>query len=274
MSRDEKNNMKGPLSDLLAKAKENEGLDPVLFRDEIIKESASGDKTLEKFLELVESFQDVLPKEKQRYSVAVRALRTTSGISRQKVLESTDSQLEALGRLEEGVLSDLTAPDDELSDMDSRLQKTKSELAELREKVAALVKEEREILGVMAARERKRKAVEDTVRKVFTDVSAEISGIKKKIEEFTGEKVKVSPEPAAQPDVVESHEIEEEEGEEVEAKGLTMEETFQRDETFPRKETKWLKKCPVCGGDIIFLVHERKWTCYTCGHEEAGEEET
>ena len=107
METDEKNDMNGPLSDILAKAKGLNDLDLVLFRDEIRKEIEAGDKTLEKFLELVESFKEVLPKEKQWYRVAIRALFTTSKISQQNVLESIDKQLEELGKLEDRASSGL-----------------------------------------------------------------------------------------------------------------------------------------------------------------------
>ncbi len=263
MSTDEKYDMKGLLSDLFNKAKEGGGPDIVLLRDEIKKKSTAGDKTLEKFLELVDTFQDVLPKEKQRYSVAIRALHTTTGVSRQKVLESADSQLGELRRLEKGALSDMKGFRDELSDMDSRLKETKSELAKLREKVADLEKEEKEILGVMAARERARKAVEEAVKKVFTDVTAEISGIKKKIEDFTGEKV--SPQPAADPESVEGNKNDENKKEEEEG---VVEEQVTIGEPPAVYESQWVRKCPMCGGDINFLVNEAKWMCYSCGHEE------
>ncbi len=272
----EKYDMKGLLSDLLARAKEREGLDLVLLRDEIRKKIEAGDKTLEKFLELVESFREVLPKEKQRYNVAIRALYTTSRISRQGILESTDNQLEELRKREEEALSALTGFRDELNDMDSRLRETKSELAKLREKIADLEKEEQEILGVMAARERERKVVEEAVRKVFTDIAAEISGIKKKIEEFTGEKV--SPQPIAPPDFIESDKHEKEEGgaEEAGKIGETpagAEEEVIIEATYGTQETEWLKKCPMCGGQINFLVNEAKWMCYSCGHEEVARDE-
>lgn len=294
MSTDEKYNMKGLLSDLLARAKEREELDLVLLRNEIRKEIEAGDKTLQKFLELVESFQEVLPKEKQRYNVAIRALYTTSRISRQNVLESTDNQLEELRKLEKGVLSDLTGFRDELNDMDARLEETKSELTKLREKIAHLEKEEEEILVDMAARESERKVVEEAVRKVFTDVATDIDEVRKKVEEFTAEKAspqpaarpdsiakvspqpiarpdsieEVSPQPIARPDSIESHRHGEEEGG-AEEEGK-IEETFTMQETSEMQESEWLKKCPICGGQINFLVNEAKWMCYSCGHEESA----
>jgi ribosomal protein L37AE/L43A len=33
-------------------------------------------------------------------------------------------------------------------------------------------------------------------------------------------------------------------------------------------ETEWQKKCPMCGGQMNFHVHDERWLCYTCAHEE------
>ncbi len=264
MSTDEQYDMRGLLSGLLAKVKEGQGPDLVLLRDEIKKEISAGDKTLDKFLELVESFQEVLPKEKQRYNVAIRALHTTSGVSRQDILGAVDNQLEELRRLEKGALSALTGFRDELTDMDSRLQETKSELTKLRVRIAELEKEEREILRGLAARERERKLVEEAVRKVFADSATEIRELKKKIEETATEKV--SPQLSAHPYTIEVDEHERDE--------IRSEEEFKIGEIPAEQETEWLKRCPMCGGEINFILKESKWMCYSCGHEEPGRVET
>lgn len=285
MSTDEKNDIKGLLSDLLAKAKGLNELDLVLLRDEIRKEIEAGDKTLERFLELVESFQEVLPKEKQRYSVAIRALFTTSKISRQNVFESIDKQLEELGKLESSASSGLTGFSDELNEMESRLQETKSELTDLREKIAALEKVEQKILDNISDREKEKNAVEEAVKTVFADITAEISAVKKKIEEYTAEKG--SPKPIAEPDPIESEKQEDnvEEGgvkekewgvEEIKI-GTGEEEGGAEEEDkvgeLPPIQSKFVKKCPMCGGQINFLIEEATWMCYTCGHEEAEKAE-
>lgn len=264
MSTDEKYNMKGLLSDLLAKAEKREGLDVVRLRDEIKRGIESEDEIIRKFLGLVESFKDIIPEEKQRYNAAIRALSATSGLSRQNVLESINNQLEELKKLEKRVLSALPGFRDELKVMESRSQEIKSEIAKLREKIVQFEKEEQKILGGMASREREMKIVEGAVSKLFADIGVEISGIRKKIEEFTAEKV--SPQPKAPPESIESHKHEEEKG--------GAEEEGKIEETSATQETEFLRKCPMCGGQINFLIKEAKWMCYTCGHEESAKDET
>ncbi len=251
MSTDKKYNI---IFDLLAKAKEKEGLDVVRLRNELREKIEAGDKTFGKFRELMESFQDIIPQEKQRYHAAIKALSTTSGISRQNIVESAKNRLEELKIVEKGVLASLTGFNDELKAMESRSNKIKSEIAKLREKIADFEKEEQEILADIEARGRDTKVVEDGVRKVFGDIEAEISDIKEKIEEFTGEKG--SSLPITTPDSGESQKRDDErEGIEIEA-------------AIPQEETKWTKKCPLCGALMNFHTSESMWKCYTCGNEE------
>lgn len=259
MGTDEKYAIKESLSDLLAKAKEGQQLDIIRIGDEIKKEIESRGEISRKFLELVELFGDIIPEEKQRYNAAIKVLSATSGLSRQNVLESINSQIEELNILERGALSAFPGFRDELRVPESRSQEIKSEIAELRGKIVQLEKEEQEILGDMAAREREMKNVEEAVSKLFTDIRVKITGIRKKIEEFTSGKV--SPQPMAPADAVEGHEHEEEKG------GAEEEGTIE--ETSELQETEFLRKCPMCGGQIHFLIKEEMWKCYNCGHEES-----
>ena len=177
--------------------------------------------------------------------------------------------------------------------MDSRLQKTKSELTELREKIAALEKEEHEIIGNIADRQSEKKEVEEAVKKVFADITEEISTVKKKIEGYTAEKgspqstaepdsieshmheeaEKRSPQPIAESDFIESYKHEEDEYR-AEKEERDAEEEVKKEERSVTQETEWVKKCPMCGGQLNFLIEDAKWMCYTCGHEEEGKEET
>jgi len=264
MGTNEKYDMKGLLSDLLSKAKKRDGLDLVRLRDEIKKGIESKGEIIRKFRELVESFKDIIPEEKQRYNAAIRALSATSGLSRQNVLESVNNQLKELKIIEKGVLSALPGFRDELKVMEARSQEIKSEMAKLREKIMQFEKEELEILDGMAAREREMKIVGEAVGKLFTDIGVEISEISKKIEEFTAEKV--SPQQIAPPDIIEIRRHEEEKG--------GTEEEGETEETSAPQETEFLRKCPMCGGQIHFIIKEAKWMCYTCGHEESAKDET
>lgn len=277
--------------DLLAKAKEEKGLDSAGLHDEIKKELEAENKTFGTFLGLVESLQDIIPKEKQRFNAAIKALAKTSGLSRQNILESADNQLEGLGNVEKKVFSALAGFGDELRDMDSRLKKTKDELSELRKKIADLEKEEQEILGSMASWEKGCKVVEQSVRKVFTDIGAEITGVRNKIEQFAAEEVPQQPIPP--PESAEStkrdkpgetagtqKKIEQSAAEEVPPQPATPPVSVENAERidagediileFPSKpgDSKWVKKCSLCGGTMDFYTTEAMWKCYNCGNEE------
>jgi len=264
MGSEEKYKGEGFLSDLLAKAKESGGLDIVRLRDEIRKEIETEDKTFGKFLGLVESFQDIISEEKLRYNAAIKALSKTSGVSRQNVLEAADNQLEELKMLEKDVMSTLPDFRKDLKAMESKSKEIKNELAKLREKIGQLQKEEQKILDGIAARERDMKAVEESVGKIFTEIGSEITGIRKKIEEFTAEKA--PPQPIAPPVSVESPKIEEE-------KGVVKEESKIEWTSEPQEEEGG-RRCSMCGGQMDFHIQYGMWMCYACGHEEPATEDT
>jgi ribosomal protein L37AE/L43A len=298
MSDDKNDNMKEFLSDLLEKAKKKDRLDVIRLRDEIKKEVES-DEVIRKFVGLLETFRDIIPDERQRYNAAVRALSATAGLSLQNVLDSANNQLEKLKLFEKGVLSALPGLRDDLKDMESRSGEIKDEIASLRQKIAEFEKEEKEVLAKIAVREKEAKLVEGAISKLFTDVGTEIAGIRKKIEEFTSKEAPAAPkteeayiesreedhkdwgkelaegeeesedEEAAEGE--EESEGEEREGEEEEEEGLQGE--FNVEEIPVPQETEFLKKCPMCGGQIHFLVQEQMWKCYTCGHEESSKKE-
>ena len=263
MGSEEKYKGKGFLNDLLAKAKESGGFDVVRLRDEIRKEIETEDKIFGKFLGLVESFQDIISEEKQRYNAAIKALSKTSGVSRQNVLEAADNQLEELKMFEKGVMSALPDFRKDLKAMESKSKEIKSEIAKLREKIGQLQKEEQKILDGMSIRERDMKAVEESVGKIFTEIGSEITGIRKKIEEFAAEKA--PPQPIAPP-VVESHKLEEEkEG---------IEEGSKIEWTSEPEETEGVRRCAMCGGQMDFNIQYGMWMCYACGHEEPATDDT
>jgi ribosomal protein L37AE/L43A len=39
------------------------------------------------------------------------------------------------------------------------------------------------------------------------------------------------------------------------------------------QDTKWQKKCPMCGGRMNFHINEQMWKCYSCAYEESKEGE-
>lgn len=245
--------------DLLARAKDGELLDLALLGDEIRKGLDSGDKTFSIFNDLVESLQDIIPKEKQRYNAALKALSKTSGLNRQHILESAESRIGELKDIEGLVFSAMAGFSDALHALAARSKLIRSEIAELRKKISDLEKEEQETLSSLARRERENKAAEQAVRKVFSDVGAEITEISNKIVQFSAEAAPTQP--IKPPASVEPAEREDAEAD------VELEESPAEEPAAPQ-DTKWIKKCPLCGGQMNFHSSESLWMCYTCGNEE------
>ena len=157
------------------------------LRDEIKKVIESGDTIFGKFHELVESFREIIPEEKQRYNAAIKALSTTSKLSRQEIVKAVNNQLEELKILEKGLVPALPGGRDELTVMEAKAREMRDEISKLREKIAQLESEEKEILNGMEVRKKETELVGKAVGELFTDIGAEITYIKKKVEEFTAE---------------------------------------------------------------------------------------
>ena len=185
-------------ADLFVNSKGGEELSSKIhrLRDEIKKVIESEDAIFGKFRELLESFEEIIPEEKQRYHAAIKALSTTSKLSRQEIVKAVNNQLEELKILEKGLMPALPGWRDELKVMEARSQEMKDEIAKLREKIARLESEEEGILIGMAAREKEMELVEKAMRELFTDIGAEITYIKNKVEEFTAQSAAVSANPA------------------------------------------------------------------------------
>ncbi|WDT82363.1 MAG: hypothetical protein MPW14_11880 [Candidatus Manganitrophus sp.] len=80
-----------------------------LLRNEV-KKVIEGENTIfGKFRELVESFEEIIPEENQRYHAAIKALSTTSKLSRQEIVKAVNIQLEELKPLEKSLMSALPA---------------------------------------------------------------------------------------------------------------------------------------------------------------------
>jgi ribosomal protein L37AE/L43A len=107
----------------------------------------------------------------------------------------------------------------------------------------------------MAAREQEMALVEKAVGDLFTEISAEIAGVKQKVEESAA----VPESPAAQPVPEEPERVVE-----VKAKAPL---------SAAPQDTVWQKKCPMCGGQMNFHGKEQMWMCYVCAYEEQGKGE-
>ena len=94
------------VADLFVKSKGGEELSSEIhrLRDEIKKVIESEDAIFGKFRGLLESFREIIPEEKQRYNAAIKALSTTSKLSRQEIVKAVNNQLEELKILEKGLM--------------------------------------------------------------------------------------------------------------------------------------------------------------------------
>ncbi len=249
------------VADLFAKSKGGEELSSKIhrLRDEIKKVIESENTIFGKFRGLVESFREIIPEENQRYNAAIKALSTTSNLSRQEIVKAVNNQLEELKILEKVLMPALRR--DELKVMEAKSREMRDEIAKLREKIGRLESEEKEILNGMAAREKEMELVEKAVGELFTDIAAEITHINKKVQEVTAESAASQPSPRAS---IKSDVPSQEKGG-VEQKSEIRESSAQQD-------TEFQKKCPMCGGQMNLHIQEKMWRCYSCAYEELKEE--
>jgi DNA repair exonuclease SbcCD ATPase subunit len=252
------------VADLFARSSGGEELSSNInrLRDEIRKVTEREDAIFGKFRELLVSFREIIPEEKQRYNAAIKALSTTSKLSRQEIVKTVNDQLEELKILEKSILPALPGRS-ELKVMEARSKEMKDGISNLREKIKQLESEEERIRKDMAAREKEMELVEKAIRDLFTDIGAEITNAKKKIEEFTAEHAAVQPIP--QKDAVKSDVPGEKKGggeQKIEIQGSPA-----------PQDSEFQKKCPMCGGRINFHALEKMWICYSCAYEEPDKDE-
>lgn len=234
------------------------------LRNGIKKVIESENTIFVKFRELVESFEEIIPEEKQRYHAAIKALSTTSKLSRQEIVKAVNNQLEDLKTLEKGLMPALPGWRDEFKVMKARSLEIRDEISKLREKLGRLESEEKGILNEMVAREKEMELVEKAVGELFTEIGEEITYIKKRVEEFTSEGAASQPIP---PRVsIHKSDIPDEE------KGGGEHKIEIRESSAPQ-ETEWEKKCPMCGGQMSFHVKDEMWLCYACAYEELKTDE-
>ncbi|TAK02088.1 MAG: hypothetical protein EPO39_13725, partial [Candidatus Manganitrophaceae bacterium] len=234
------------------------------LRNGIKKVIESENTIFVKFRELVESFEEIIPEEKQRYHAAIKALSTTSKLSRQEIVKAVNNQLEDLKTLEKGLMPALPGWRDEFKVMKARSLEIRDEISKLREKLGRLESEEKGILNEMVAREKEMELVEKAVGELFTEIGEEITYIKKRVEEFTSEGAASQPIPPRAS--IHKSDIPGEE------KGGGEHKIEIRESSAPQ-ETEWEKKCPMCGGRMSFHVKDEMWLCYACAYEELNKNE-
>jgi len=248
------------VADLFAKSMggEDQSSKTQRLRDEMKKVIGSEDTIFGKLRGLLESFREIIPDEKQRYLAALKALSTTSKLGPQEIVKAVNSQLEELKVLEKGLIPTVVPGRDELKAMESRSQQLKGEIAQLRERMVQLESEESTVRSGISAREKELELAEKTVKDLFADVGAEITSLKKKLEELTAEAPSAQALPQSDPlkdDIP------------VGKKG-GGEQKIGTKAASPPEDTKFQRKCPMCGGRFNLLELEKKWQCYTCAYEE------
>ncbi|MCK9418436.1 MAG: hypothetical protein M0R70_03540 [Nitrospirae bacterium] len=246
-------------ADLFVKTRGGEELSSKIerLRDEVKKVIEGKDTIFGKFSELMASFEEIIPEEKQRYNAAIKALSTTSKLSRQEIVKAVNDQFEELKILEKGLLP--PGWRDEFKAMETRSREMRDEISKLRDKIGRLESEEKGILSSMAAREKEMELVEKAVGEIFTDIGAEITTIKNRIEEFTAESAASEPIPPRDPMKSTIP------GEKKKGGGKKSEIS----ESSAPQDTELQKKCPMCGGRMDFSLHEGIWQCYSCAYEES-----
>jgi DNA repair exonuclease SbcCD ATPase subunit len=236
----------------------------------------SEDTIFGKFRGLLESFREILPDEQQRYQAALQALSTTTKLSRQEIIKALSGQLEELKIIEKNVMPSLTGWRDELSTMEARSQGLKAEMANLHARITQLEGEEKTVQAAMAVRQKDLEGAEKTIRQLLADIGAEISALNKKAEELTAEATAAQPAPPApKPPAVQPAQPAAQPApqkgpvkNDVPVKKKDAEKKVEIQPPPPQQDTKFQKKCPMCGGPFHLLELEKIWQCYTCAYEE------
>ena len=253
------------VEDLFVKSNGGEDLSAKIhrLRDEIKKVSESEDAIFGKFLELLESFQEIIPEEKQRYHAVIKALSTTSKLSQQDIFKAVNNQLKGFKTLEKGLMPALPSWRDELKAMEAKSKMVREEISKLRDKIVQFESEEKEILNGISGRQKEIEVIEKAIRELFTDIGAEITHIKNKIEEFTAESAAGQPIPPK--DSMKSDMTSEKKG------GSEKKSEIHRPSA--QQDMEWKKKCPMCEGQMNYHSIEKIWLCYTCAYEELDKDE-
>ena len=251
------------------------------LRDEI-KKVIEGEETIfGKFHGLVESFREIIPDEKQRYHAAIKALSTTSKLSRKEIVAAVNNQLEELTLLEKGLMPALPDWRNELKVMEATTQEIRGERAKLRERMVWLESEEIRIFTGMAERQKEAELAEKAMWELFRELGAEITSITKKVEETTAETpaaqpiAQRGPIPGAVPVVEQAGGEQKRELSGSSAPGAipVVEKTgggqkIEIGASSAPQDSAFQKKCPMCGGRMDFYGNSEMWQCYACGHEE------
>jgi hypothetical protein len=228
---------------------------------------------LVKFLELVESFVDIIPEEQKRYSAALKAFTHASGLTREDVIKAADRQLEEVARQKGGFSKRLAKWQGELKVLQARAGEVRGQIGRLEERVRELEAEEKRILEVVAAGEKEAAEAEGKFDDMAEDLARRIRWVKGKIEgRGEGESSEKAAPRAETADVRAPTPVPPAENEPAaepppDAYVGEVKNPMAGEGTAGEKRRK---PCPDCGGELNWYAAERKWMCYACAHEEDG----
>jgi chromosome segregation ATPase len=148
-------NLSQIVADLLAKPTEGKELSSRIQRLGVeIRNVVQSEGTISgKFRGLLESFREIILMSSS-VQAAIKALSTTSKLSRQEIIKAINGQLEELKIVEKSVMPSLPAWRDELKATEARTQERKGEMAKLRERIAQLENEEQTALARRGGQEK------------------------------------------------------------------------------------------------------------------------
>ena len=288
----EEKNMNEKLSrmvaDLFEQSRGGEDLSPKIqsLRDEIKKVIESENSIFGKLRELVSSFQEIIPEEKQRYNAAIKALSTTSKLSREEIVSAVNNQLTEIALLEKSLVPSLPDWRKELKVMEATAQEMRGELAKLRERMVWLESEEKRILAGLLVRQREGESAEKAMWELFREIETEVAKITKKVADAAVETAVAQP--VAQPEPVKSdvpveHKVVNEQKKTISAspapaarpvaQEVVEEQKKEVSEPPAPQNSEFQKKCSRCGGRMDFYSNAEMWQCYSCGNEELTTDE-
>jgi tetratricopeptide (TPR) repeat protein len=248
-------------ADFLARSKKSErsSLDINSLRGEIVKEMKNRKERFQKFRGSVESFQNAIPEEKRRYHTAITKSSPTSKLNQEEVSKAADRRPEEPKELREGFMSVLSDWRNNLKVMESKASEIRNEISKLREKISQLEAEEHEILNGMAAREKEGKLAKKDVEDLLVNIMGELNDIKKKIYEYTADGGSSRPITSPASTVTFGHAVQRTADER--GSGIRR--------ASPSQDTEDKRKCPICGGQLIWYPKKKMWKCFVCMCEEA-----
>jgi predicted nucleic acid-binding Zn-ribbon protein len=225
-------------------------------RCEIEKDSGE----LKKFLDLVESFRDIVPEEDKRYHAAMKALTHDSGSGKEALLSAADRRLSELENQKKSFALSLAGRRAEMKVLLAKPDRLKDEISRLKEELRRLEEEENNVLTNFAAEEKALTTTEEKFSAMAEALEKEILEIRRRITRYLFEG-------AAPPDGhlmqldIDADDAVSPSGEEADGfEGAT----FRLEAGEASGNTK---PCPNCRNQMNWYDFDKKWKCFVCAHE-------